>query len=518
MTDNAIYLGRPGALAAIRPPRGNFDASRQRRTSAFELGVGGVAIDQMIGGARTYTINYSMLSRDDWTTLQAFLDGLEGPGPFALLDPGQRNMLPVNIAAATSVTNSVSGAGAPVGGFNLVGVEDTFNRAPVVSGWGTSTSGNVWTATPSGEHAATGSVGTQTHNLVNTFHTAVIDVGAPDFNLTCDIAFDEGLALGASITQWLCGRYTDASNYYAARLEMTAGGSVVLTILKRVTGSLSNATGMVAATVSTAGHTSGDVWRINFTGSGQALAASAWLRDSGTQPTTAQVTATDASLTTGNSAAVLSRLETGNTNVLPTTFTTSYFLAAPTYATIASSTAYTDAGPRVLACTFTGAPSSSLVIGIDWPSSTFAYGVPVVAGRAVCFSCWLRGGGSDPISTWAVRLVWKDASGAVVSTTTTGSGALASSSGAWVQPYAQGVPPAGAVYVDAQISYSSGATAGAVAYFRRFMLNEGTTPDATWMAGTGVWPVAVVSGVDSWPFQAPDYRTGPVVVFAEDVS
>lgn len=305
--DTRIYLGRPGALAAIRSPRGAVEATRQRRTSTFDLGLGGAAVDQMVGGARIYVINYDQLFREDWTTLQGFLDGHEGPGPFAFLDPGQRNMLPANMSAATSVTNG-----------------------------------------------------------------------------------------------------TD-----------------------------------------------------NFTVAGSGC-------------------------------------------------------------TIASSNVFTDAGPRSLAWTFSNASpgaSAAVYLTADWPSSWFTYGVPVVLGRPLCFSAWVRGGGTDAIVTYASSIIWRDASGvAVGAAATAGSGNVTSAAGAFAQIYATGTPPSNAFYADWKINYISGVSAGSIGYFRRFMLNEGTTPDIAFAHGTGVWPVRVVGGPETWPFISPELRAGPVFTLAEDVT
>jgi hypothetical protein len=156
------------------------------------------------------------------------------------------------------------------------------------------------------------------------------------------------------------------------------------------------------------------------------------------------------------------------------------------------------------------------VIALDWPSSAFPYGIPVVASRALCFSCWVRGGGGDPIATYTPRIVWRDTTGAVVSITT--GTPVASASGAWAQMFVTGAPPAATVYADADILYTSGASVGTIGYFRRFMVNEGSTPDTTWMPGTGVWPVTMVSGPEAWPFLSPELRSGPVVSFVEDVT
>jgi hypothetical protein len=300
--ETRLFFGRPGRLAALRSPRGTVAANRQRRISIFELGIGGAAVDQMTGGSRVIIISYEQLTRDDWATLDAFAQGHEGPGPFALLDPGQRNRLPANMAAATSVTS-------------------------------------------------------------------------------------------------------DTDNFSIA-------------------------------------------------GSG---------------------------------------------------------------CTIASSSTYTDAGPRSLAWTFSNAsPGASAALTPDWPSSVFPYGVPAVVGQSATFSAYVRGGGTDAIVTYTPQLIYKDITGAVLSTT---SGTpVASSSGAFAQMFVTAVAPASTAYVDWKIAYTSGVSTGSIGYFRRFMLNEGTTPDTTWMPGTGVWPVRFGELPDAWPYLSPELRERPSVALIEDVT
>lgn len=300
--DTRMYLGRPGLLAAIGSPRGKVEAVRQRRTSVFELGAGGYSVDQMIGGARTYTINYEQITRENWATLQAFADSHEGPGPFAFLDPGQRNMLPANMSAATSSTN------------------DTTN-----------------------------------------------------------------------------------------------------------------------------------------------------------------------------------------------------FMIAGSGCTIGSSSLYVDAGPRTLRWTFAhGFPGATAALTPTWPSSVFTYGVPVVSGRALCFSAYVRGGGTDQIVTYTPQIVWRDSAGGVVSTS---SGTPVVSDGSlFTRAFATGTAPAGSYYADWKIAYTSGAGTNAIGFWRRFLLNEGSTPDTVWTPGTGVWPVRVVTLPESWPYLSPELRTGPVLTLQEDTS
>jgi len=520
-----MYLGRPGALAAIRSPRGAVESTRVRRTATFELGTGGVSVDQMVGGARTWTINYEQLLYADFVTLQAFLDGHEGPGPFALLDPGHRNMLPANISAATSVTNSVAGV-RPVGGFLVRSVDDDFNRAPAASAWGAATTGQSWSlvgGVTSDYNIVTGGVATMKMTSVNVIRSAIIDTGHTDFDFTTDVSFDVATPTGAPITQYLYGRYFDSNNYYQVTLQTSTAGVVTMQLAKRVGGSGSTIGNAVTLDSS---HAAGDRWRLRFQGiqggGTCALKVSARLVVSDDMTTTDDwlIQQSDNALTTGTSIALAGRLEASNTNTLPVTYTWYGITAESMNTTESSSTAYTDAGPRVLAVNFSAAPSGSgaVSVGMSWPSSTFYSGVPVVAGRALCFSCWVRGGGTDPITTWTAKIIWKDATGLVTGSTTTGSGAVASSAGAWAQLYAQGVPPAGTAYADVRVDYTSGALSGAVAYFRRFMLNEGTTPDTTWAPGTGIFPVRFTSMPEAWPFQSPELRATPVVTLQEDVS
>lgn len=114
--DVGIYFGRPGSLVSLPHPRGGVRATRDRPTTVFRTGAGGARVSRMVTGRRQYTINWDALTRDTYSTLEAFDQGHQGPGPFALLDPGRRNMLTANQSAATSVTNdsdnfTVSGSG-----------------------------------------------------------------------------------------------------------------------------------------------------------------------------------------------------------------------------------------------------------------------------------------------------------------------------------------------------------------------------------------------------------------------
>jgi hypothetical protein len=133
----------------------------------------------------------------------------------------------------------------------------------------------------------------------------------------------------------------------------------------------------------------------------------------------------------------------------------------------------------------------------------FTWGVPAVVGRSLCFSCYVRGGGTDAIVTYTPQLIYRDITGAILSTT---SGTpVASASGAFTQMFATAVAPANTAWADWKVPYTSGVSAGSIGYFRRFQLSEGTTPDTAWSPS-------------AWPYLSPELRERPSVALIEDVT
>lgn len=107
--DDFIYLGNPGALTKLYWPSGGINAPRIRASSVFNTGTGGTRMSKLLTAARTYTLDYAGLGRENWAILEAYDQGHMGPGPFVLLDPGRRNLLTVNQSASTSQTNDTTG-------------------------------------------------------------------------------------------------------------------------------------------------------------------------------------------------------------------------------------------------------------------------------------------------------------------------------------------------------------------------------------------------------------------------
>lgn len=131
--DENVYLGRPGALHTLPMPRGSILATRARPRAEFALASGGRRVGELPGGKRRYTLRYNSLPPDLFAYLEAIDQGLEGPGPFVLLDPGRRNQLTANQSSATSERNDTTGFTASIGA--LASESVVYNRGPRSLKW-----------------------------------------------------------------------------------------------------------------------------------------------------------------------------------------------------------------------------------------------------------------------------------------------------------------------------------------------------------------------------------------------
>jgi hypothetical protein len=213
-------------------------------------------------------------------------------GPYVITYGGERGTV-------TAVSNKVT---------------DAFGRT-ASSSWGTEpTTGVAYSVSgTASEYAVAAGVGTMSVASVNVLRAALLDIGSTTVDVTVDVSLPVTNAATQPITQWVCGRFADASNYYIARLDLSTAGVTSIGIWKRVGGVLTNLVSQ--ATVGT-GHVSGEIWRVRLQIIGSAIQAKAWLA-AGVEQLAFQASTTDADLTTGTSIAVMSRLETGNTNVTP---------------------------------------------------------------------------------------------------------------------------------------------------------------------------------------------------------
>jgi len=96
----------------------------------FGTGGGGVRVGKITGGKRQYTLSWSGLDLDTFSTLLEFDQGHRGPGPFVLLDPGQRNMLTVNQSSTTSETNDTDNFTVAGSGYSATSESTVYRRGP----------------------------------------------------------------------------------------------------------------------------------------------------------------------------------------------------------------------------------------------------------------------------------------------------------------------------------------------------------------------------------------------------
>jgi len=187
---------------------------------------------------------------------------------------------------------------------------------------------------------------------------------------------------------------------------------------------------------------------------------------------------------------------------------TSNFTVSGSGSSLDSSSSVVLRGPRSLAWNFTYASSGLLVLD---PATATWPGIPVIADQAICFSFQAEGAGSDATMSLTPQLVWLDATGATLSTT---SGTpIVTSSSAWTQGSVTASPPASAAYVLCKVA-ATDASGGSILYLDEFQLERGSAP-TDWRPGTGVFPVTIMSFGELWPWQASDYRRGAAMVLQE---
>ncbi|OXS35376.1 hypothetical protein [Streptomyces sp. XY006] len=194
-------------------------------------------------------------------------------------------------------------------------VSDTFTRT-TSNGWGTADTGQSWTNTggAASEYATNGTQATHSPTAVNSSRFSVVPSPSADVDVRVSVS-TAALATGDSQYAMVLGRYMDANNTYGARLDFRTDQTLRLVLQKRVGGAQSD----LSTTTIPGTHAASTFFTIRFQVKGARLRAKAWAT-SEAEPDW-QSTVTDGSLSTAGSVGVRSVLGSGNTNVLPLTFT-----------------------------------------------------------------------------------------------------------------------------------------------------------------------------------------------------
>lgn len=187
---------------------------------------------------------------------------------------------------------------------------DTFTRV-VASGWGTSTSGQLWTTTggAAADHSVTGTRGQQA--LTNTGVARIGTFAMTTANYGVRVtAFPTVLTSGASLEEqvWLRSDGTD-QNGYRSVLSYQTTGLVNIFIQKRIAGvttTLTSASGFLGYDATTQVGVDFRVW-------GNTLALKVW-DQTGVEPAAFSLTTTDTTYTAPGNVSLLSIRNAGNTN------------------------------------------------------------------------------------------------------------------------------------------------------------------------------------------------------------
>nr|MDT0658021.1 hypothetical protein [Micromonospora sp. DSM 115978] len=230
-------------------------------------------------------------------------------GPHWITTATHPAMLPLEVRSA-GVVLEVTGIAAAV--------SDQFGRS-VSNGWGSADTGQAWTATGgSAANFSVGSgVGAQANSTVNDLRRCKVDTGATEVDFIADVSLSIGSALTQPATTWIAGRLADDSNYYAAALSLSTAGVMSIRLDKRVAGSLST----VTAARTLGANSANDVWRVWLKIVGGYIRAKCWnLTTSQPEPRGWTILGSDTDLTAGTQLGLMSRLESGNTNTTPVTW------------------------------------------------------------------------------------------------------------------------------------------------------------------------------------------------------
>lgn len=130
----SLYFGKPGALVTLPYTRGDMDRSYDRLTFDFQTGSGQHMVSSLTGGSRPYTLNWNALHVDTYSLIAQYWTGMNGPGPFVLIDPSAPNLMPPNVASATGLMRDATGLSSAGGSNGAVSSNSTVTQIHRVTG------------------------------------------------------------------------------------------------------------------------------------------------------------------------------------------------------------------------------------------------------------------------------------------------------------------------------------------------------------------------------------------------
>lgn len=195
-------------------------------------------------------------------------------------------------------------------------VIDTFTRT-VSDGWGSSDSGLAWTNVggANSNYSVNGTQGVHSVSALATDYSTILPVNLADIDFKGSVSLNF-LPTGASVFASFRARYTDASNFYRARIEIATTGVMVLQLMKDVAGVI---TSIGASANLTGTYAANDTINVRFQLNGTTIRAKAW-KSTSLEPNDWMATVTDASLSAAGSISVNSLAGASTSNPLPVLF------------------------------------------------------------------------------------------------------------------------------------------------------------------------------------------------------
>ncbi len=206
-------------------------------------------------------------------------------------------------------------------------VLDTFSRV-VAAGWGSADTGQAWSVVDgaAADFSVNGSTGLQTHPILATNHSASINVGTSDQDVTIYFKLPALLTgTGAQAIVDLRARYTDANNHYRIRATIDSSAAMLFTVTSRAGG-----TSIQIGTTPTLTHFAADWYGMRLSLIGSDIRAKAWNATVGAEPDW-QLEIQDAAVPAAVGVNVFSFLNASVTNTLPFAFAFDNFMSVEAF-------------------------------------------------------------------------------------------------------------------------------------------------------------------------------------------
>lgn len=188
---------------------------------------------------------------------------------------------------------------------------DTFTRT-VVNGWTVADTGEAWTCSGgvAADFSVNGTTGLVRQNSVNVNRLCELPVSRLNWDVTYQTSFS-ALALTSAAVSDMKVRYINTSNSYTCRVAFGVGAGLTLVLYKTVAGA-----DTVLGSFSPGSYTASEVFNVRVNANGSRIRAKIW-RIGAVEPGDYQVSVTDLSIAVPGTLTLLTRLDAGNTNVLP---------------------------------------------------------------------------------------------------------------------------------------------------------------------------------------------------------